>query len=212
MMQLGPASRRRVLAIAAASAAVAGGLAFWFPRRAREFHSVDVTGAEYARHFSLPDATGRLRTLAEFKGRLVALFFGFTQCPDVCPTTLTELTQVRKLLGPEGDLLQVIFITVDPQRDTPEVLRSYMSNFDPQHIALVPSPQQLAEVAREFKIYYRKVEGKTPDSYVMEHSAMTYIYDAQGRVRLYARYGTQPDSLASDLKQLIEEGREARHL
>ena len=136
---------RRALLIAGGAALGAGGLAAWLPELDRGFKSIDITGARYAGDFSLPDATGQLRTVKEFQGRIVAVFFGFTQCPDVCPTTLTEMGMVKQLLGRDGDKLQVVFITVDPQRDTPQVLQAYMRNFDPQHLALVPSEQQLAK-------------------------------------------------------------------
>lgn len=196
---------RRALMIAGATALATGGLAFWWPGPNREFKSIDITGADYARDFSLMDHTGKLRTLSDFRGRVVATFFGFTQCPDVCPTTLTELARVKQLLGSDGDKLQVIFITVDPQRDTPEVLQAYMRNFEGQPVALVPTQKQLSDVAKEFRIYYKKIEGKTPSAYVMEHSAFTYVFDARGRVRLYARYGLGPDALASDVRRLIKE-------
>lgn len=202
-----PASKvpRRALLMAGGAALAAGGLAFWLPEPSRAFKSVDITGADYARDFALPDHAGQPRTLKDFRGRVVAVFFGFTQCPDVCPTTLTEMTKVKQLLGSDGDRLQVIFITVDPARDTPEVLRAYMRNFDPQHLALIPNEQQLQEVAREFKIYYKKIEGKTPTAYSMEHSAVTYVFDTRGRVRLYARYGLEPEALASDARKLLKE-------
>jgi len=196
---------RRALLIAGGSALAAGGLAFWLPEPNREFKSVDITGADYARDFSLPDQTGQLRTLKDFRGRAVAVFFGFTQCPDVCPTTLTEMGRVKQLLGSDGDKLQVIFITVDPRRDTPEVLQAYLRNFGSQHLALVPTERQLAEIAKEFKIYYKKIDGKTPSAYVMEHSAVTYVFDTRGRVRLYARYGLEPEALASDVRRLLKE-------
>ncbi|NIM42838.1 MAG: redoxin domain-containing protein [Hydrogenophaga sp.] len=196
---------RRALLIAGSSALAAGALAFWLPQPSREFKSVDITGADYARDFSLPDHTGRLRKLQEFRGRVVAVFFGFTQCPDVCPTTLTEMTRVKQLLGDDGKKLQVVFITVDPQRDIPAVLQAYMRNFDPQYLALVPTEQQLPEVAKEFKIYYKRIEGKTPSAYVMEHSAVTFIFDTKGRVRLYSRYGLEPEALASDVRKLLKE-------
>ncbi len=196
---------RRALLIAGGSALAAGALAFWLPHPNREFKSVDITGADYARDFALPDHTGRLRSLQEFRGRVVAVFFGFTQCPDVCPTTLTEMTRVKQLLGDDGEKLQVVFITVDPQRDTTAVLQAYMGNFDPQFLALVPTEQQLLEVAKEFKVYYKKIEGKPPTSDMIEHSAMTFVFDTKGRVRLYSRYGLEPEALASDVRKLLKE-------
>ncbi len=168
-----------------------------------KFNSIDLTGAEYARDFALKDATGKKRTLADFRGQAVAVFFGFTQCPDVCPTTLAEMSQVKKLLGADGERLVVVFITVDPQRDTPEVLRAYMSNFDPAFVALVPTESELADVAKEFKIFYRKVPGRTETSYVMEHTAASYLFDPQGRLRLYTRYGMGVKPLADDVRHLL---------
>ena len=168
-----------------------------------QFKSIDLTGADYAKDFQLPDADGKLRSLQEFRGKAVVVFFGFTQCPDVCPTTLTELAQAKKLLGPMGERVQGIFITVDPERDTPEVLKAYMANFDPGFIALRGTPEQLAALAKDFKVYYKKVEGKTPTSYTMDHSAASFIYDPQGRLRLYTRYGLGAQALADDLKLLL---------
>jgi protein SCO1/2 len=121
---------------------------------------------------------------------VVVVFFGFTQCPDVCPTALAELAEVKRMLGKDGDKLQGIFVTVDPERDTPEVLKAYMANFDPSFLALRGTPEQLAAMAKDFKVYYKKVDGKTPTSYTMDHSAGSFVYDTQGRMRLYTRYGS----------------------
>ena len=169
-----------------------------------QFKAVDITGAEYAKDFQLPDANGQVRSLKDFQGKAVVVFFGYTQCPDVCPTTLTELAQAKKLLGADGAKVQGVFITVDPERDTPEVLKAYMANFDPSFVALRGSPEQTAAVAKDFKVYYKKVDGKTPTSYTMDHSAASYVYDPQGRLRLYTRYGTGPQALADDLKLLLQ--------
>ena len=152
-----------------------------------------------------PDQTGQQRTLEDFRGRVVAVFFGFTQCADVCPTTLTEMGRVKQLLGSNGEKLQVVFISVDPQRDTPQVFQAYMRNFDPQHLALVPTAQQFANTVKELKIHYKKLEGRTPSAYVMEHSADTYVFDTKGRIRLRARYGLEPQALASDVRWLQNE-------
>ena len=170
-----------------------------------EFKSVDITGADYAKNFQLTDHTGQPRSLKDFQGKVVALFFGYTQCPDVCPTTLAELAEVKKALGADGAKLQAVFVTVDPERDTPEVLKAYMANFDPDFVALRGSPEQLAAMAKDFKAYYKKVEGKTPTSYTMDHSAGSYVYDTQGRVRLYTRYGSGAPALAGDVKKLLAE-------
>jgi protein SCO1/2 len=170
-----------------------------------QFKAIDVTGAEYARDFQLTDHDGRPRTLKDFRGKAVVVFFGYTHCPDVCPTTLAEIAEAKRLLGPDGAKVAGVFVTVDPQRDTPEMLKAYMANFGPDFVALRGTPEQLAAVAKEYKIYYKKVDGKTPDSYTMDHSAGSYVYDPQGRVRLYTRYGTGPEALASDLKILLKD-------
>lgn len=170
------------------------------------FHAVDMTGADYAKNFSLTDADGKVRTLADFKGKVVVLFFGFAQCPDVCPTTMLEMAQVKQQLGADGDKLQVLFVTVDPERDTPVVMKAYMNAFDPSFVALIPTPEQLAAMAKDYKAYYKKVEGKTPTSYSMDHSAASYIYDTEGRLRLYARYGAGVAPMVSDVKALIQQG------
>ena len=168
------------------------------------FQSIDLTGADYATGFSLTDHNGTRRTLKDFPGKVVVVFFGFTQCPDVCPTSLVELAQVKKALGADGDKLQVIFISVDPERDTPEILKAYMTNFDPSFLALRPTQTELAAVARNFKIYYKKVEGSTPGSYSMDHTAGSYVFDGSGRIRLFTRYGGGADMLVSDIRQLIK--------
>jgi len=169
------------------------------------FQAVDITGAEYARSLSLPDADGKPRTLADFKGKVVVLFFGYTQCPDVCPTTMAELAEVKRSLGPQGDQVQGVFVTVDPERDTPELLKAYLKNFDPSFIALRGTLEQTAQVAKEFKVFYAKVPGKTPGSYTMDHTAGSYIFDPQGRIRLFTRYGSGSGAkaLAADIGQLI---------
>ena len=170
-----------------------------------EFKSVDITGADYAKNFQLTDHNGQPRSLKDFQGKVVALFFGYTQCPDVCPTTLAELAEVKKALGADGAKLQAVFVTVDPERDTPEVLKAYMANFDPDFVALRGSPEQLAAMAKDFKAYYKKVEGKTPTSYTMDHSAASYIYDTKGNLRLYSRYGSGAEALLSDIRLLLKQ-------
>ncbi|MDP9900619.1 SCO family protein [Variovorax ginsengisoli] len=170
------------------------------------FNAVDMTGADYAKNFSLTDADGKVRTLADFKGKVVVLFFGYAQCPDVCPTTMSEMAQVKQQLGKDGDKLQVLFVTVDPERDTPVVMKAYMNAFDPGFVALIPTPEQLAAMAKDYKAYYKKVEGKTPTSYSMDHSAASYIYDTQGRLRLYARYGAGVAPMVADVQALIKQG------
>ena len=168
------------------------------------FKAIDLTGADYALGFELPDQNGQKRTLADFKGKVVVVFFGYTQCPDFCPTTLSEWVQVKKALADKGDLLQAVFITLDPERDTPELLKAYMANFDASFLALVPPMQDLPALAKSFKIYYKKVASSTGDSYTMDHSAGTYVYDNSGRLRLYARYGLGPAAMAADIAQLLK--------
>ncbi len=168
------------------------------------FNAVDMTGADYAKNFKLKDTEGKLRTLADFKGKVVVLFFGYAQCPDVCPTTMTEMAQIKKKLGADGDRLQVVFVTVDPARDTPEVLKAYMGAFDPSFVALIPSDEELVAMAKDYKVYYKKVDGKTPTSYSMDHSAASFVYDPEGRLRLYARYGLGVDPLAQDVQTLLK--------
>lgn len=193
--------RRTVLtSLAAGLALAAAGCAEQKP----QFNAVDMTGADYAKDFALPDQDGQPRSLKDFQGKAVVVFFGFTQCPDVCPTTLSELAEAKKLLGPDGAKVQGVFITVDPERDTQQVLKAYMANFDPSFVALRGTPEQLAVTAKDFKVYYKKAEGKTPGSYSMDHSAASYVYDPQGRLRLYVRYGQGPQALASDLKLLLQ--------
>ena len=187
--------------------AVAGVLAGCFDNKPA-FVAIDVTGADYARDFSLPDHNGQLRSMKDFAGKVVVVFFGFTQCPDVCPTAMGELAEVRKLLGPDGARLQGLMVTVDPQRDTPEVLKAYMVNFDPSFLALRPqTPEQLAAMAKDFKVYYKKVEGRTETSYSMDHSAGSYVYDTQGRLRLFTRYGSGAAALLADIRQLLKQAK-----
>ena len=189
--------RHALISLVATGALAASG------QRKPQFSAVDLTGAEYARDFQLPDTEGKVRSLKDFRGKAVVVYFGFTQCPDVCPTTLAEIAQAKQLLGPDGAKVQGIFVTVDPERDTPQILKAYMANFGPDFIALRGSPEQLAAVAKDFKVYYKKVEGKTPGSYTMDHSAASFVYDPQGRLRLYSRYGSGPQALANDIKQLL---------
>lgn len=169
------------------------------------FHNTDITGASYAQKLALPDAEGKPRSLEEFRGKVVFVFFGFTNCPDICPTTMAELAQVKKLLGDDGAKLQGVFVSLDPERDTPELLRNYAQAFDPSFVALRGSPEQTAAAAREFKIFYQKVPGKTPGSYTLDHSAGSFVFDQKGQVRLYVRYGSEPQKLAEDIRVLLKQ-------
>ena len=166
------------------------------------FHSTDITGATFARHLELPDASGKQRSLADWKGKVTVVFFGYTQCPDVCPTTMAELAQIRKSLGADGDRLQTVFVTIDPERDTPEVLTAYVANFGPGVVALRGTAEQTTAAAKEFKIFFAKSPGKTPGSYTMDHSAASFVFDTAGKPRLYVPYGGDAKAFAADIKQL----------
>jgi protein SCO1/2 len=172
-------------------------------RTVSRFHGVDITGADYARRLELPDADGKPRALAEFKGKATLVFFGFVQCPDVCPTTLAELAEVKRSLGADGERVQGVFVTLDPERDTPEVLKKYVTAFDPSFVALRGTPEQTRAAAKEFKVFFAKVPGKGEGSYTVDHTAASFLFDPQGRVRVYTRYGSGPKALADDLKVLL---------
>ena len=170
---------------------------------APSFKAIDITGADYARELGLPDSDGKRRVLADFAGKVVIVFFGFTQCPDVCPTTLMELARVKKALGADGARVQGIFVTVDPERDTPEMLKAYVNNFGADFLALRGSLEETKTVAKDFKVFFAKVPGKTEGSYTIDHTAGSFVFDTQGRVRLFTRYGTGAESLTHDLKLLL---------
>ncbi len=174
------------------------------PAPKAEFKGVDITGAEYARQLDLPDVDGKPRSLADFKGKVTVVFFGYTQCPDVCPTTLVELAQVKKDLGADGARVQGVFVSVDPERDTPEVLKAYVQNFGADFVALRGTPEQTREAAKAFKVFFAKVPGKTEGSYTIDHTAGSYVFDTQGRVRLFTRYGVGAQALADDLRLLLD--------
>lgn len=168
------------------------------------FKAVDITGADYATDFALPDTEGRTRHIADFKGKVTLVFFGFTQCPDVCPTTMLELAAVRKAMGADGERVQGIFVTIDPERDTPQVLKAYVDNFGAGFVALRGDAEQTKAVAKHFRVFYAKVPGKTEGSYTMDHTAGSYIYDPAGRIRLFTRYGSGADALKHDLQLLLQ--------
>lgn len=168
------------------------------------FQSTDITGAAFARDFKLTDHNGQPRTLASFKGKIVAMFFGYTHCPDVCPTTLSDFAVALKQLGPLADQVQVLFVTVDPQRDTPAQLKLFVPAFDPRFLGMVTDADNLKAIAKEYKVVYQKTSVKGVDNYLIDHSAGTYVYDAKGRLRLLIPYGSSPDLIAHDLKALLE--------
>ena len=169
------------------------------------FKGVDITGAEYARKLALTDADGQARTLTDFKGKIVVVFFGYTQCPDVCPSTMAELAEVKRGLGADGARVQGLFVTVDPERDTAALLKAYVANFGPDLIGLRGSVEEVQAAAKEFKVFFAKVPGKTATSYTVDHTAGSYVFDAQGRVRLFTRYGSGAQALTDDLKILLAE-------
>jgi protein SCO1 len=168
-----------------------------------QFKNTDVTGLDYAKDFSMSDFNGKQRTLADFRGKAVVVFFGYTQCPDVCPTTMAEMAAVMKQLGPEADKVQVLFVTLDPERDTPELLAKYVPAFDPRFLGLVGDKAATEKIAKDFKVFYQKVPGKQPGAYTMDHTAGSYVFDPQGRIRLFVRHGQGPEPIAHDLKILL---------
>jgi protein SCO1/2 len=168
-----------------------------------KFTAIDITGADYAKDFALTDHNGKARTLKDFSGKVVMMFFGYTQCPDVCPTSMAEMAEIKKLLGKDGDRIQCLFVSVDPERDKPEMLKAYMENFDPSFLALYTTPEKTAALAKEYKVYYKKVDGPTPTSYTIDHTAGSYVYDTTGKLRLFTRYGTKPELTAADVRQLL---------
>ena len=170
------------------------------------FSNLDITGnTQFGKDFSLPDTNGKTRTLADFQGKAVVLFFGYTHCPDVCPTTMAELSQALQQLGPDAaKRVQVLFVTVDPERDTPELMAQYVPAFNPTFVGLRPANQeQLTKVTKDFRVYYAKVPGKTPDSYTMDHTAASYVFDTDGKLRLFARDGQGASPWVHDLKLLL---------
>lgn len=167
------------------------------------FNATDITGASFARDFRLTDHNGQTRTLADFRGKIVALFFGYTHCPDVCPTTMADLAAAIKLLGPDGNKVEVLFVTVDPERDTAALLKQYVPAFNPTFLGLRPTPEQLKMLASEYKVVYQKNPGNDKGNYLMDHSAGTYVYDADGRLRLLMPYGTSASLIARDFKALL---------
>ncbi len=198
----------RRLALAALTALALAGCQKSGPP-APEFKGIDLTGAEYARQLNLSDQDGHARSLADFKGKVVVVFFGYTQCPDVCPTTMAEVAEVKRSLGADGDRVQGVFVTIDPERDTAALLKPYLASFDPSFVGLRGSEEQTQAAAKEFKVFYAKVPGKTPDTYTMDHTAASFIFDTEGRVRVYVRYGAGAQPLADDIKLLLAEAPKA---
>lgn len=168
-----------------------------------QFASADITAADYGKDFALTDHTGKPRTLADFRGKAVVMFFGYTQCPDVCPTTMTGMNEVMKLLGEDAKKVQVLFVTVDPERDTPQLLAQYVPAFHPSFIGLYSDAQTIARTAQSFRVFYQKQPGSSATTYTVDHTAGSYVFDPQGRLRLYVRHGAQPELVAKDLRLLL---------
>ena len=168
-----------------------------------EFTATDISGADFGRDFALTDTQGKTRHLADFRGKAVVVFFGYTQCPDICPTTLTRLAQTFKLLGDEAKRVQVVFITLDPERDTPQLLTKYATSFDPSFLSLYGDSATIARTAAEYKVFYQKQPGSRPDLYSIDHSAGSYVYDPTGRLRLYVGQADTPQNIAADLRLLL---------
>ncbi len=170
------------------------------------FKNTDLTGLPYASDFALIDHTGQPRTLADYRGKAVLIFFGYMYCPDVCPTTMAEMASVMESLGPAAEQVQVLFITVDPERDTPELLAQYVPAFDKRFVGLTAADKESFEkVMKDFKVFYEKVPGKEAGSYTMNHTSGSYVFDTQGRIRLFVRHGQGAEPIASDLKVLLAE-------
>jgi protein SCO1/2 len=168
-----------------------------------QFQNTDLTGLSYAEKLSLTDHTGKPVTLDTYKGKVLAVFFGFTQCPEVCPTTLANMANVMQQLGPQADQVQVLFVTLDPERDTQELLQQYVPGFDKRFVGLRGTPEQTAAAAKEFKVIYNKVPGNTADTYTIEHTAATFVFDKNGKIRLYVRDKQDPAAIVHDLKLLL---------
>ena len=196
-------SRRLFLSLAAAGTLALSGCDRVAPPH--HFNAIDLTNATYAQGFALPDFDGKPRTLADFKGKLTVVFFGYTQCPDACPTTMAELAGILKTLGPDAARVQVVFITVDPARDTAALLKNYVTNFRPDFLALRPDEAHVSQLAKDFKLVVEKVPGRTADSYTIDHTAGCYVFDTQGRIRLFASQSLDPALFADDLKSLLAE-------
>jgi protein SCO1 len=193
---------RRIRAVAAPALLAVCALTACGPD-APSFKASDVTGTTYGRDFELTGHDGKPHTLADFRGKVVVLFFGYTQCPDVCPTTLAELSEVMKQLGPDAARVQVLFATIDPDRDTAELLAQYVPAFNPAFLGLYGDADATARTAKEFRVFYQKQPGRTPGTYTMDHSAGTFLFDPLGRLRVYVSYGQGPDVFVHDIRELL---------
>lgn len=170
-----------------------------------KLNGVDISSSGFGKDWSMPNSEGGTSTLADFKGKVTYVFFGFAQCPDVCPTTMLEMADVKSQLGEQADQFQVLFVTVDPERDTPEVMRAYLDSFDPKAIALIGNAEQTKAMAQNFRVTYEKVAGPSPEAYTMNHTAGGFVYDPQTKMRLYLPYGTDAQAIAADVRALLKE-------
>lgn len=168
-----------------------------------KFNATELNGIDWGKDFALTDHHGKASRLADFKGRAVIMFFGYTQCPDVCPTTLSNMREVMTKLGPDAGRVQVLFVTVDPERDTQELLSHYLPAFHPSFLGLYGDVAATVAIAKEFKIFYHKQPGQTPTTYTIDHSAGSYVFDPGGKLRLYVKHGEDPERIAQDLKRLL---------
>ncbi|MCG2585353.1 SCO family protein [Massilia sp. TS11] len=193
--------KKLLLALIATAALLAG----CKKPEAQSFQNTDITGIDYAQDFSLTDMNGKPRKLADFAGKVVVIFFGYTQCPDVCPTTMAEMANVMKELGSDADKVQVLFISVDPERDTPALLASYVPQFDKRFLGLVGDNNQTAQTAKQFKVFYSKVPGKDEKTYTMDHTAGSFVFDTKGKPRLFLRHGQGAAPIVHDLKILLKQ-------
>jgi protein SCO1/2 len=168
-----------------------------------KFNATELNGVGWGKDFALTDHNGKARNLADFRGKAVILFFGYTQCPDVCPTNLNNMREVIDKLGNDADRVQMLFMTVDPERDTPALLKEYVPSFHPTFLGLYADAAQTAATAKEFKVFYVKQPGSTPTTYTVDHTAGSYVFDTQGKLRLYVKHGDTPERIAEDLKRLL---------
>ncbi|GAB1458586.1 SCO family protein [Thauera sp.] len=195
-------SRRKAISLIVAAPLLALGLLAGCTPAEPVFKSTDISGTSYGKTLRLTDHNGQERTLADFKGKVVTIFFGYTQCPDVCPTALSGMSSVMQALGPDAERVQVIFVTVDPERDTPELLAQYVPVFDARFLGLYGTPEKIAEVAKEFRVFYRK-SGDLAGHYTIDHTAGTYVFGPDGRPRLYVKHAEDPQVVVADIKALL---------
>jgi protein SCO1/2 len=201
-MSVFSASRRLVLRLGAAAAVAAALVACGDSKPV--FKGSDITGTQLGRGMELSDHNGKLRQLSDFSGKVVVVFFGYTHCPDVCPTTMSELASAMKKLGADADKVQVLFVTADPERDTADILKQYVTAFDSRFLGLRGSPEQTAQAAKDFKVLIQKNAGSDPNNYTVDHSSGTYLYDREGKLRVYVSYGQGADVFAHDIAELLK--------